>query len=330
MSDKFQPKTTAEALLYQIAQNPAIGEARTAFLPEAEIVFSGGSWRTEGAYAFVEGKTYSVKWDGAEYNCVAYVSPYAAAGVVSIGNKVDIGENTGEPFVMSSIGGTSLQIVRKDGKYTGSVTVSVDEVTVHKVDEKYLPDGIAKADTAEVGQTIVVKSVDENGKPTEWEAADLPTNYRLIKRIMLEEETATIDAFTTDEDGNEFNLRDIVVVSSNLTRGESSTDTSGGHIRVWVSTKNFYNAFANSSIFTSNAYICPDYLSNISNGIYAAVHLFGTVACCEENKADGTMRKRFYVAAKGDFIQRIAFSTNNANRVTMAPGTIIEVWGVDA
>lgn len=27
--------------------------------------------------------------------------------------------------------------------------------------------------TAEVGQTIVVKSVDENGKPTEWEAADL-------------------------------------------------------------------------------------------------------------------------------------------------------------
>lgn len=27
--------------------------------------------------------------------------------------------------------------------------------------------------TAEVGQTIVVKSVDENGKPTEWRAADL-------------------------------------------------------------------------------------------------------------------------------------------------------------
>lgn len=28
--------------------------------------------------------------------------------------------------------------------------------------------------TAEVGQTIVVKAVDENGKPTEWEAVDLP------------------------------------------------------------------------------------------------------------------------------------------------------------
>lgn len=29
--------------------------------------------------------------------------------------------------------------------------------------------------SAEVGQTIVVKSVDENGKPTEWEAVDLPS-----------------------------------------------------------------------------------------------------------------------------------------------------------
>lgn len=29
--------------------------------------------------------------------------------------------------------------------------------------------------TAEVGQTIVVKSVDENGRPTEWEAVSIPT-----------------------------------------------------------------------------------------------------------------------------------------------------------
>lgn len=29
--------------------------------------------------------------------------------------------------------------------------------------------------TAKVGQTIVVKAVDENGKPTEWEAVDLPS-----------------------------------------------------------------------------------------------------------------------------------------------------------
>lgn len=35
--------------------------------------------------------------------------------------------------------------------------------------------GIPVPATAKVGQTIVVKSVDANGKPTAWEAADLPS-----------------------------------------------------------------------------------------------------------------------------------------------------------
>ena len=35
-------------------------------------------------------------------------------------------------------------------------------------------DYIPIPDTAEVGQTIAVKAVDENGNPTEWEAADFP------------------------------------------------------------------------------------------------------------------------------------------------------------
>lgn len=34
---------------------------------------------------------------------------------------------------------------------------------------------IPKIFTAQVGQTIVVKAVDENGRPVEWEAVDLPT-----------------------------------------------------------------------------------------------------------------------------------------------------------
>lgn len=33
--------------------------------------------------------------------------------------------------------------------------------------------GIKVASAAEVGQAIVVKAVDENGKPTEWECADM-------------------------------------------------------------------------------------------------------------------------------------------------------------
>ena len=53
---------------------------------------------------------------------------------------------------------------------------------IKTIDEKYIPDTIARTSdvipapaTASVGQTVVVKAVDENGKPTEWEAADFPT-----------------------------------------------------------------------------------------------------------------------------------------------------------
>ena len=41
--------------------------------------------------------------------------------------------------------------------------------------EGYVPPYIQAPSTASVGQTIVVKAVDENNKPTEWEAVDLPS-----------------------------------------------------------------------------------------------------------------------------------------------------------
>lgn len=40
--------------------------------------------------------------------------------------------------------------------------------------------------TAEVGQTIVVKAVDESGKPTKWEAVDLPSGGASQNRLLAE------------------------------------------------------------------------------------------------------------------------------------------------
>lgn len=34
--------------------------------------------------------------------------------------------------------------------------------------------------TAEVGQVVAVKAVDENGKPTEWEAVDMSSGYTVL------------------------------------------------------------------------------------------------------------------------------------------------------
>ena len=49
-------------------------------------------------------------------------------------------------------------------------------IGLKQLDEKFIPDTIARVDTASVGQTVVVKEVDNNGKPIVWEATDLPSN----------------------------------------------------------------------------------------------------------------------------------------------------------
>ena len=60
----------------------------------------------------------------------------------------------------------------------GYVSVAVVNETIKTIDPKYIPSGIGEGADIDVvatpGQMIVVKSVDENGKPTEWEAIDIP------------------------------------------------------------------------------------------------------------------------------------------------------------
>lgn len=48
----------------------------------------------------------------------------------------------------------------------------VSKRVVFPIDEKYLPTTVPVIQSATVGQTIVVKAVDDTGKPTEWAAVD--------------------------------------------------------------------------------------------------------------------------------------------------------------
>lgn len=57
--------------------------------------------------------------------------------------------------------------------YVGQTfSIQLVEDILKPLDEIYIPNSIPKVQTATVGQTVVVKAVDENGKPTEWEASD--------------------------------------------------------------------------------------------------------------------------------------------------------------
>lgn len=73
-----------------------------------------------------------------------------------------------------------------DGRiqYTPTGSVLSADLVFHDVkkrgvlplDTTYLPTTVPVIPSAQVGQLIAVKAVDENSKPTEWETADIPTN----------------------------------------------------------------------------------------------------------------------------------------------------------
>lgn len=107
-----------------------------------------------------------------------------------------------------------------DDGFANNITIHEDG-TVSQVDRdivthEQLLEKITTPATAEVGQTIVVKSVDSNGKPIAWEAADLPSGgsvgtvcdpagWELINSTVLTADDAvSVLAFSTDADGNSF------------------------------------------------------------------------------------------------------------------------------
>ena len=65
--------------------------------------------------------------------------------------------------------------------------------------------------SAAIGQTIKVKAIDESGKPTVWEAADMASGDRweLINAIEIADGTEETNALTinTDKNGNTFSLK---------------------------------------------------------------------------------------------------------------------------
>jgi hypothetical protein len=70
---------------------------------------------------------------------------------------------------------------------------------------------------AEIGQTIKVAAVDENGRPTAWEAANL-SEWKTLVSLTVEEEIDWME-ITTDVDGNSFDFSYVseVIVYINAT-----------------------------------------------------------------------------------------------------------------
>lgn len=141
----------------------------------------------ENIPTFEVGKTYTVIWNGTEYECVAQDMGALTDGDWSgagLGNLSVVGAtDTGEPFAIMPNNGMLL-VAPFDGTTELTLSIYQNNETVHKLPGKFLPGSVPVVPTATVGQTIVVQEVDENGKPTRWEAVDLPSGGAAIIDVL--------------------------------------------------------------------------------------------------------------------------------------------------
>ena len=132
----------------------------TTLMEEQEVAFtlSYGVYVAQitNAFKIVDGQTYTVNWDGTEYECVGIVSqPTSALGNLSI---ADTGDDTGEPFIYifdANEGEAFGQFVTLDTSESHTISVQRIVKTVTPMAEEYLPDNLATKSDVEVTQGVL-------------------------------------------------------------------------------------------------------------------------------------------------------------------------------
>lgn len=101
----------------------------------------------------------------------------------------------------------SILPISTESDYGKVLSVATDGTTAWIAQSESVP----IPETAEIGQTMAVKTIDENGKPTEWEAVDMPS-----------EEIGNLNDLTTTDKTSLVAAINEVATSAGAGSGESS------------------------------------------------------------------------------------------------------------
>lgn len=135
-------------------------------------------------------------------------------------------------------------------------------------------DAIPIPQTASVGQVIAVKAVDGNGKPTEWEAVDIPSGgggggssqWKIIRDLTITENTDRVD-INIDDAGEVFSLHEIQVFAYTRSHGdtaESFTFLMNGY---WGTGDPYFSSGFKSTKSSDNYYAYNHFIATMQNGI---------------------------------------------------------------
>ena len=130
---------------YMPAGYPTKSVQTTTLMEEQELAFtlSDGFYMASitNAFEIAAGQTYTVKWDGTEYECVGAT---AGENMYALGNlsMAGVGADTGEPFIYAYVT-VGAEAVGQFGTFdtSASHTISVKRIveTVTPMAEEFLP-----------------------------------------------------------------------------------------------------------------------------------------------------------------------------------------------
>ena len=192
---------------------------------------------------------------------------------------------------------------------------------------------------ATVGQIAKITAVDGSGKPTSWEAVDIPSGsggerWRLVRTITLEKNVTAID-ISEDNDGNPFALKKIHIYGNTL------GTASGGQLRINVANKpddshsilGPYNNFRGLDATYKRYWVAESECVGIIGGKGKWSEWYNTPDTASVGAAYVRSGFRTPRLDSGQFIQdRVEFLHifSNTSGVEFAAGSYIELWGVDA
>lgn len=302
-----------------------------------------------------EGDRVMVVWDRKEFDLIvkytqvelfgtAYPALYAgnAGGVFAeIGATPSI-PDTGEPFAIT-FGSTNVDsgefndscivnAANEEGLGTHTVSIYAKR-KLQTLPDKYIPTTVPVIQTATPGQTIVVKSVDSDGKPTEWEVTDLPDSSQngdeleLVVNLEISESVKTI-SINEDMDGNELKLKEMVLFMEFY----SPSDTSTGNAHGYTNKPDGVGAALSNPLFFTAA--------NGTNGRLVWVHIDAKTGKMLRNMGGWTNNQSMdsnvtttsiphvknNILSGEELITSLFFNAPNA----FEPGTKIQIYGVKA
>ena len=212
--------------------------------------------------------------------------------------------------------------------FTGAVTGSYDGSAPLSVN---IPSGGTDISlgltSAAVGQIIKVKAIDDTGKPTAWEAADMPSGKQLLYRHNISQDTVlTTDSFDTSG----ANI-DLSVYSHLYIRGMficNSPKETYGYFYL-NGTKLFETQYFNRKIGQTVGFEADIVCVKTQNKSSAGLLSFAWCSEFNLGKFDSTtVFNRNSAPRVNDNLQSIGFSAaESADIFAVKAGSYVEVWG---